>query len=225
MRCKWILSLCFSGLIFLSSQGWATPILNLDGSDGFEDVNDTPYAHYANTGELIGVFGGNDNNLDTLEAQINTWLEDIKGLSTISLGASDIELTVTGWDGTQDVDLGTSGTGDGGKVDNIAGGFLSGTWTVSPGTSTLGIYSVKGGPNGYALYWVDPASNSGSWSTYDLGLNSGDQGYSISHFTGIFQGTTPPPGPNPVPEPATMLLLGLGLLGVTGVGRKIKNRL
>jgi hypothetical protein len=33
----------------------------------------------------------------------------------------------------------------------------------------------------------------------------------------------PLPGPSPVPEPATMLLLGLGLVGLGGMGRKFKK--
>jgi len=39
---------------------WALPIQNADGTDGFEDIGGTPYAYYANSGELMFVAEGNN---------------------------------------------------------------------------------------------------------------------------------------------------------------------
>ncbi len=64
------------------------------------------------------------------------------------------------------------------------------------------------------------------WFAYLLGdgVYAGDwtypEGKQISHLSvyGRIGGT--PPGETPVPEPGTMMLLGIGLIGMAGVGRK-----
>ena len=65
------------------------------------------------------------------------------------------------------------------------------------------------------------------------GAGSGGNIYTINTATGATNllsnsgfdiiGLAPAPGPSSTPEPATMLLLGLGLMGVLGIRRKIKK--
>lgn len=176
-----------------SSLSLATPILNSNG-DGEEDVSGIAYSTYQNSGKLLFIEDG--NNLGNEEA-----LQAVEDAVREALNAPSLELVITP------------------NVEITGAGTASGTWRTKPLTSyiTIELYAVKAG-NAYAMYQVDPADYDGSWSTYDLFM-AGHPGASldISHFTAYNPGTTN------VPEPFTMLLLGLGLVGLAGVGRKLKK--
>ena len=155
----------------------------------------TLYGTYTNSGDFLFIEEGNTNPVGDVQTKLRT----ISGYESIVLTESE-SLFMTG----------------------IASN--SGTWAVvSPIGGVIDFYAVKAG-NYYALYVVSPADSTGSWSTYDIwseGLINdwkgagGNGGLGISHLVGY--------NPSAVPEPTTILLLGLGLMGLAGLRRKIQK--
>jgi len=188
---KIILSLFL--LVGLASPVLAVPITNT-ANDGIEDLsNGSVYGYYQNSGELL--FTQQGNNSGSFEANLVQYMYD----------KYDIELTSTG------------------STAFFSQDGNSGTWqTTSPlgPDGTISYYVVKAG-NYFAMYEVDPAAASGSWSTYDiwkLGVpgTGGNDGLTISHFTGYNANAS-------VPEATTLLLMGFGLVGLAGVARRLEK--
>lgn len=98
---------------------------------------------------------------------------------------------------------------------NRRNGPIRGKWSTD---DVINLYSVKAG-RGFALYWLDSAENSGSWSTGRVRRKG------LSHIsTWVINGQPGlPPSVSEVPEPSTVFLLGIGIIGIVGLGRKLKK--
>jgi len=159
----------------------------------------TAKANATYTGTYMFTENGNDNNIDSVEARINKWFSD-----NSILYKSDLEF------------IGKLEAKEAGQNDDFSfvwsnSDHKSGVWSSN---EPVKFYSVKGGTQ-YAMYWVDPALDTGIFSTENV-LNKGGNIPALSHISfwtnnNVYSQT---------PEPGTMLLLGLGLLGLSYTQRK-----
>ena len=220
-------------MAFVSTGAQAAPIVNTagDGIEDYKNVDDTwgaAYSYYQNSGELVGsvLYGNLESNLYTddtkaIEVNLTNYVEDELGLSNLMLTAATSEIEFWGWNKHSN-SLDSLGSSTDGKVDNLDT-YTSGTWALTPSTDVMSFYSVKAG-NYFAMYYLSPAQNTGSWSTYDTWLQriedkpGNSTEIEISHYIGFNSAATP------VPEPATMILFGTGLTGLlTSRFRKKQN--
>ena len=125
--------------------------------------------------------------------------DDINAVKAIILSATAVDANISLYDKTDDGTLLTT----------LTGGTTSGGWDVLNDSILIAYITVKAGPN-FAVYQIDPAANSGTWTTATL-MNAKGVAHDLSHMS-LW---TVPTTREEVPEPSTMITMaaaGIGLL-------------
>jgi hypothetical protein len=205
------LSLCMVTLfvVMVAASAYALPLWDgggfgydgrdytvYDRSDGTDTYDGTYFGYTGGdyTGYYLGTIGGNTEPSGLWDA-----------ITYYYLGLTGEDIALSSSYKVED------GSGTDGPLTVVAAGDLkSGTWEMDD-PFALGFYGVKGA-NEFALYYVDPALQSGDWTTRHL-LTGGATVPAISHFSGV------PTTKTRVPEPAALIWLGFGLLGLAGASK------
>lgn len=156
------------------------------------------------SGQFMFTMSGNDSNTDPdlIETEINNWFAD----NGVARSIVDLDFYAKyDWD-EQEVTGGTLSLTD---LEYDEGEVKKGSWETD---LSVEFYSVKTG-TGFAFYWIEGGADSADWTTEMLD-NKG-----LSHLS-VWNPGDPGTPPAAVPEPSTVLLIGAGLLGIVGLGRK-----
>jgi hypothetical protein len=179
---------------------------------------------YLGSGGDASVFGGYNN---TFAGSAAAW----KGTFDIGSGGQDAVINEILADWGYSIlysakqDIGGTATGDfnltvTSEVFKEPGEAIAGTWSASLDNDPLAIdiFVVKGST--YASFLTGGPSSTGTWNTGYLPyvLTGGPEPQSIPISISYFRALQT----ESVPEPTTLLLLGLGLVGMAGMRRKLR---
>lgn len=164
-----------------------TFMYNYDVSLGSESIQDV-----ANVIAFLTDFGLGDNSSGTLGGSFDFYQNDGSVIGSVSL-------------------LGKSDDGYGSGADTS---MSSGSWDISAEGDQASFMTVKAS-TAFILYYFDPASDTGAWSTDGIHVGNSPNDPMLSHISwweadGGFV-TTSCIDCTPIPEPKTLLIFSLGL--------------